>query len=113
MDDDGYPEESELKRIAEWPYTDIAGMLAFVQPRWSYPDRWWTEGDVLHLSTGGWSGNEDLVGAMMENRMFMALCWISSRRGGHYEFDLSRVKSLEANDEHAKSPPPTDVQDPT
>lgn len=57
MDSDGYPEESELQQIAEWPWQDIVGLLEFVQPRWSYPDRWWTEGDVLHLSTGGWSGN--------------------------------------------------------
>lgn len=95
MDDDGYPEESELKQIAEWPWQDISGLLAFVQPRWSYPDRWWTVGDVLNLSTGGWSGNEDLVRAMQQNVMFWYICWISSRRGGHYEFDLSRVKSLE------------------
>jgi hypothetical protein len=94
LDDDGYPEEDELKQIAEWPYTDIAGLLEFAQPMWSYPDRWWTEGDALHLSTGGWSGNEILVGAMQENRMFWAICWISSRRGGHYSFDLSRIKGI-------------------
>lgn len=94
MDDDGYPEESELKQIAEWPYTDIPGLLEFVRERWSYPDRWWTEGDVLHLSTGGWSGNEDLVRAMQQNRMFWALCWIQSRRGGHYQFDLSRATRM-------------------
>lgn len=94
MDADGYPEESELKQIAEWSWQDIGGLLAFVQPRWSYPDRWWREGDVLHLSTGGWSGNEDLVRAMQQNAGFWHMCWVSSRRGGHYEFDVSRVKTL-------------------
>lgn len=99
MDDDGYPDDEELKRIAEWPYTDIAGMLEFAQGLWSYPDRWWIEGDTLHLSTGGWSGNESVVDAMAQNRMFWAISWVSSRRGGHYEFDLSRIKALEAKDE--------------
>lgn len=95
MDDDGYPEEFELKQVVEWPWQDIPGLLAFVQERWTYQDRWTEEGDVLRVSTGGWSGNEDLMSAMMQNRMFHALCWVSSRRGGHYEFDLSRIKSLE------------------
>lgn len=91
MDDDGYPEESELKQIAEWPWRDIPALLEFVQLRWSYPNYWWQEGDILNVSTGGWSGNEDLINAMMQNRMFVAICWISSRRGGHYKFDLSRA----------------------
>lgn len=99
FDDDGYPTDEALKRIAEWPYMDIAGMLEFVQGLWSYPDRWWTEGDTLHLSTGGWSGNESVIDAMERNRMFMAICWVSSRRGGHYEFDLSRIKELEVKSE--------------
>jgi hypothetical protein len=94
MDDDGYPEESELKQIAEWPWQDIPGLLAFVRPRWSYPNFWCTDGAVLKVSTGGWSGNEDLMRAMQQNRAFWSLCWMSSRRGGHYEFDLSRVKGL-------------------
>lgn len=95
LDDDGYPTEEALKRIAEWPHTDWPGLLEFTQPLWKYPDRWWTEGDVLHLSTGGWSGNEDIIRAMQKNRIFWSMCWLSSRRGGWYEFDLSRVKGLE------------------
>lgn len=92
LDEDGYPTEEALKRIAKWPHTDWPGLLEFTQPLWNYPDRWWTEGDVLHLSTGGWSGNEDIIRALEANRFFWAICWISSRRGGWYEFDLARVK---------------------
>lgn len=96
MDDDGYPDDEELNRIAEWPYADIAGMLKFVRGLWTYQKFWAQEGDKLSISTGGWSGNESLVAAMQENRMFWMICWYSSRRGGHYEFDLSRVKDMAA-----------------
>lgn len=95
LDGDGYPTDEALKRITEWPHTEISGMLEFARPLWSYPDRWWIEGEVLHLSTGGWSGNEDIIRAMEQNRIFWALCWIQSRRGGHYQLDLSRVKVME------------------
>jgi hypothetical protein len=89
---DGCPDETELQRVREWPYADLPGLLEFVHERWSYPDYWREEGDVLHASTGGWSGNESLIDALQENRMFWALCWISSRRGGHFEFDLKRAR---------------------
>ena len=29
LDDDGYPTDEALKRIVEWPYEDIPGMLDF------------------------------------------------------------------------------------
>ena len=40
------------------------------------------------LSTGGWSGSEDVICAMEENYMFWMCCWISSLRGGHYVFEI-------------------------
>jgi hypothetical protein len=95
VDDDGYPEESELKQITEWPWRDIPALLEFVRERWCYQNFWAQQDDLLRISTGGWSGNESLVRAMQDNRVFWSMCWASSRRGGHYEFDLSRVKSLE------------------
>ena len=41
---------------------------------------------TLYISTGGWSGNEDLIGAMQNNAMLWIMTWVSSRRGGHYTF---------------------------
>lgn len=38
-------------------------------------------------STGGWSGNESIIGAMQKNRMVWNFLWEQSRRGGHYVFD--------------------------
>lgn len=94
MDDDGYPDDEELQRIADWPYTGIPAMMEFVHGLWSYPNFWTQEGDNLSISTGGWSGNESLISAMQKNVGFWHLCWESSRRGGHYAFDLSRAKLL-------------------
>ena len=36
----------------------------------------------LRLSTGGWSGNEELVAALNTNRMVRVLSWRLSARGG-------------------------------
>lgn len=93
MDEDGYPEESELKQVAEWSHADIPGLLKFLLERWWCPDFCWDIKDgKLFLSTGGWSGNESFIAALQKNVSFWYSCWESSRRGGHYEFDLSRVK---------------------
>lgn len=94
LDDDGYPTDEALQRIADWPYQGAAGMLEFVRGLWSYPNFWTQEDDKLSVSTGGWSGNESLISAMQKNVGFWHLCWYSTRRGGHYQFDLSRARVL-------------------
>lgn len=90
MDEHGYPEDDELQKIREWPYTDCNGLLAYARSLWSYPDYWQAVGIVHKVSTGGWSGNESIISAMQENRMFWVLCWFKSQRGGHFEFELPR-----------------------
>lgn len=100
MTADGYPDEDDLRRIAAWPHEDFGGLLDFVRERWMYASVGYWKADavlgILNASTGGWSGNESLVAALGNNRMFWTLCWISSRRGGHYEFDLTRVAKMSA-----------------
>jgi hypothetical protein len=93
--DDGYPSEAELERVREWPIItplDMAGLLAYVGARWRDAARggWRVAGDppVYRLATGGWSGNEELIGALQENRLFWVTCWWSSHRGGAYEFRI-------------------------
>lgn len=93
MDKDGYPDENELKKIEEWDYKDLSAMMEYVKERWKYSDWGWSQkGNLYYLSTGGWSGNESLIGAMEKNLMFWSLCWLSSRRGGHYEFEVKGGK---------------------
>lgn len=95
LDADGYPTDETLKRITEWPYSDFVGLMKFVREAWAYADAgYWDQTDTGYsISTAGWSGNEDIIGALRANKMFWLCCWEESRRGGHYKFDLSRLPS--------------------
>ena len=41
------------------------------------------------ISTGGWSGNEEILGAMRRNILLWRLTWEMARRGGHYRFRVA------------------------
>lgn len=98
MDQDGYPEESELQKIKEWDYKDIPNLMLYVEERWQYADSGYFKvvphkgRDEYHLSTAGWSGNESIIEALHENLMFWSLCWMKSERGGHYVFEIRALK---------------------
>ena len=94
MDIDGYPEEHELKKIEEWDYKDFVGLIEYVEERWAYADfGYFKKGrKYLYLSTAGWSGNESIIRALMSNYIFWDCCWVSSRRGGHYVFEIKKHK---------------------
>lgn len=93
MTPQGYPDEQELAKIRDWPWKDYEGLMTFVRERWKYAEYgyWRQRGHLYRLSTGGWSGNEDIIEALDHNLMFESLCWVSSRRGGRHTFDLRRV----------------------
>ncbi len=91
----GDPSESDLKQIREWSHEDFAGLMEFVRDLWNWPEFGFMSDDELHhdhfeLHTGGWSGNEVIIGALQDNVMFWSLCWESSRRGGHYIFKVRK-----------------------
>lgn len=98
FDEDGYPTEEALQYIRlyhyNYPHIDL---MAFAIKLWSYPDyvditveKGWDNKDVqvVSMSTGGWSGNEDVIRALEENTVWWAMNWFSSQRGGHYVFKL-------------------------
>ena len=96
-----YPTESELKKIRNWE-GDLLDLAHYVISLWSYPDRaklykgkdfFGKSIKKLYLSTGGWSGNEGIMGALQRNFMFWSLCWVQSKRGGHYWFEFRRELS--------------------
>lgn len=90
---DGYPTEEELRIIREWDLSTqpVSKLLDYIEPLWTYPDRFQRTKHRLYLSTGGWSGNESLVEALEKTPMFWVLYWQKSQRGGHYWFDDSMV----------------------
>lgn len=87
-DVDGYPTEIELDTIRMWAYNDLHGLMEYIKPRWQYAESgYWTEqSGEYHLSTAGWSGNEDIIAAMQDNRAWWMMYWQSTTRGGHYVF---------------------------
>lgn len=93
-----YPEDKDLRRIAEWPYNDFVSLAEFVANLWAYPnyvDKYETIDEFdrkilrLSLSTGGWSGNEEIIGALRSNHLFYTMCFQRSERGGRHVYDIS------------------------
>ena len=111
-DDDGYPTEEEIKQVELlagkfggagipdlWKPEICQKVLDHLQAIWHWPE--WgfmlKEGQddfkkpcmKLELHTGGWSGNEEVMGAL-EGTFFWVLFWEHSRRGGHYYFEIPK-----------------------
>jgi hypothetical protein len=91
--DDGYPTEEFLQSIAEWDYKKgFNDLLEHAMQGHIYGNYWNREPEKdgkteWHVSTGGWSGNESIIAALKDNQMFWMMCWVQSRRGGHYIFE--------------------------
>ena len=98
MDPAGYPTASTLSEIELWLHTDYTGLMKYVRRAWHFDDWGWRQekekNDLgrrvrrYHISTGGWSGNEQIISSLMRNQMFWMVCWLQSRRGGHYIFEV-------------------------
>lgn len=90
-----YPTDKELTKVRKWAFDAPGSFETFMDYVKSIGKYWpretfgWTrEGRVFHVSTGGWSGNEDILDAMGKNWTFWVVCWQEHRRGGHYIFQL-------------------------
>jgi hypothetical protein len=100
LDEDGYPTEEALDKIEKWHYNDPRGWFKFIENIWHLRSWGWTEGYFkenesdpsdkyqYHISTAGWSGNEDIIRAMQVNNILWSDAWVESRRGGHYIFEV-------------------------
>ncbi len=91
-----YPPDKQLRTIKKWDLTKkpVSELLDYIEPLWEYPDRFVRKRHTLYLSTGGWSGNEDIIEALHYNFLFWSMYWFTSRRGGHYYFN-DRIVSKE------------------
>lgn len=99
IDSEGYPTDEALAAIENWDRRDISGCFDYIGRLWHYPERWNRDGRVITASTGGWSGNEDLIGALRENTILWAMSWWEIRRGGHYVFKVPVGDMEDASDE--------------
>lgn len=109
-DQDGYPTDEELNRIHEWPISeDYTEWFALIKSCWWAPSFGWHEEDAIDelfdrpvhrysLSTGGWSGNEEIINTMQENVFPWFTTWVQSSRGGHYIFQIVRDLSVPEKD---------------
>lgn len=88
MDNDGYPTDEELELIRKWDFRDLEGWFAFIKSNWVYDGYFEQAGSLYQISTGGWSGHEEIIGAMEENVMCWIATWQQSRRGGHFLFEI-------------------------
>lgn len=86
FDSSGYPTDETLRAIREWG-TDLEAGIRFIQKAWYYPDRFVeVRPGVWYVSTGGWSGNEELIGAWKRNFILWTQWYVLARRGGHFIF---------------------------
>lgn len=92
FDKDGYPAEETLAAIRKWPFTDRDGFWKFVEGAWSdygHVKEIRSLNGIPHLElvTGGWSGNESVMGAIRENMVLHSMCWVKSERGGLHVYE--------------------------
>jgi hypothetical protein len=100
LDEDGYPTPEALELIRTWPVDAVEGLFAFIRPMWHLQDWGWREVATFkyvwkeepvhrfYMSTAGWSGNESIIKAMQDNTEVWKACWESTKRGGHYVFEI-------------------------
>jgi hypothetical protein len=94
VDINSYSEKHELDLIRNWD-RGWEYLFDYIKDRWRYADSgYWEEPEprMYKISTGRSNGNEEIVGAMKQHRIFWLVCWYSSKRGGHYEFRVPALK---------------------
>lgn len=92
LDKDGYPSMLSLRRIQRFSLVayPLPAFLALVRANWWMDCGWEHRGKTLWMSTGGWSGNEDVIDAMDRNLLFWPLSFDTHWTGGHFKFKLAR-----------------------
>jgi len=94
-----YNTNKELRLIEKWDVKEVFTLLDYIEGLW-WNKEWgfikkWGRDDLhnkpvvkLELHTGGWSGNEDIINALLKNQMFTMLWYSQWNRGGHYKFEI-------------------------
>lgn len=97
FDECGYPTEETLKCVSELlPSSEIDPweQVDYIISLWHWGDMMVKidkEKGCFQISTGGWSGNESIIGALKHSGFWM-MCWYRSECGGHYWFRIKRIR---------------------
>jgi len=101
LDVNGYPTDEWLEFIKNYQPSDYLPLIKFVKkllPKGWYFSDW---GVVIHriykgkikleLHTGGWSGNEEIIRAILSNKQFthFKMKYVKLTAGGHYYFEIA------------------------
>jgi hypothetical protein len=97
-DKDGYPTKAELKfleqngRLCVNSQEAVEKYIDFIEGIWKYSESMFHfreyHGDIIiEMHSGGWSGNEEIIGAL-QRTFFWFLFWEKSTRGGHHYFKI-------------------------
>lgn len=91
LDNNSYPTAHTLDSI-ELFKGDFSNLMAKIVPLFADYGRCELRDidDTWEIATGGWSGCEDVIGALKQNHLFWAVCWRLSKRGGYYELSTAR-----------------------
>lgn len=88
-----YPTEKQLSEIASWDNgaRGATALIEYLRSVWYIP-KWGLKVSGkrvvrLELHTGGWSGNEQIIGALRKS-WFWLFFWQKSERGGHHYFTV-------------------------
>ena len=100
-DDSGqYPSDEALEFIEKFDCAKYGclSLTEFIEQVWWASDWGYNlkgkRKKKLQLSTGGWSGNEDIIRALKNNFVFWSMCWVETKRGGHYTFEIKNISEL-------------------
>jgi hypothetical protein len=88
----GCPTDETLDIIKSWDYP-FAGLWEFVRSALSIHGKIVESDNIVKLTTGGWSGNENIVTALQGNTLFWSCYWRASVRGGVEVFDKPSASS--------------------
>lgn len=85
-----YPSRWDLRKIRRFDFQrkSVKEFLDLINLTWNHHyGRAWKGRKKFKLATGGWSGNEEIIQAMIPT-LFWISRWELSRAGGYYEFDM-------------------------
>lgn len=96
-----YPTDEELEAVKNWPYENRFELIDYLINIFWCPDWCITvkgkRVKKVWISTGGWSGNEDIMEAFKLNFHIWAYCWKTHRTGGHYYFEFRPYPKSQKN----------------